>query len=493
MQLEHSRQLKLAKTVTAKNPERLQEHLEASVVVVSADPDLPLADLTARVLVTTLRRGPGTLILDATRLDANIVEDIEAAAVAIDADRGLQVRRNGASIRDDAVGIHVGAAPPRAAIRILPDGHGAHVANMVSATLRPRRRATPLGAIYTAALGAAEIFKRTAEVVPPRRVLHRHLIFCPVALSWDLSLAPPVPDGLILDLMLVGVGAIGTGIVLILDALGLQGHLTAVDLQRFGRENRGTYSLGDAADVDAAPWKVDIAARSLPRFTVKTVREPVGNILPRFDSGELRWPSTVLTALDSPDSRRDAQRIWPDRLIDAATGDTMLGLHDHHFGVDPCMWCVFPVDRSQPSGIEALAAQLGISPDALAQGDVALSEEHLADATAEQRQLLRPHLGTPMCGLARATGLSHLAADDFMPSVPFVSLQAACLSVGRLLAMHMGMDTGPNLVQYDALFGPQTATLEQMRIRGGCNCQQRVSSIEATRARRRSVRETLGR
>jgi hypothetical protein len=72
-----------------------------------------------------------------------------------------------------------------------------------------------------------------------------------------------------------------------------------------------------------------------------------------------------------------------------------------------------------------------------------------------------------------------------MPSVPFISLQAACLSVARLVAATNGTETAlSNFVQYDGLFGPQAATIETMKQRPGCVCSARASSIDAVRASR---------
>jgi hypothetical protein len=50
----------------------------------------------------------------------------------------------------------------------------------MSHTLRTSdsRRASALGAIYTAAPGAAEAFKYTATILSARRVPHRHLRIC---------------------------------------------------------------------------------------------------------------------------------------------------------------------------------------------------------------------------------------------------------------------------------------------------------------------------
>jgi len=459
--------------------------LDASVVAVSVDTSMPMNALTARVALTTLRRGPGELVLLRDRLSTAIVEQFEAAVGAIDPDRPLRVgRRPG---QEPTARLHIGRSEERGAVRIVPDGYGAHVAGMRSAVISPARPGNALGAVYAAALGAAEVFKHAAGVLPTRRVLHRHLRFCPVTLSEDLRVVPDLPEALTLHLALIGVGAIGTGIALILGELGAEGTMLAVDRQRFARENRGTYSLGGADDVTSAPWKVDLARRAVPKFDVTPYCEPVDKLPAAIDSGELPWYRLALTGLDSPGARREAQRLWPDRLIDGATGDTMVGLHDYGYGHDPCMICVFPVRRDGPSAVDRLAELTGLPGDLLGQGDKLLAEEHLVGLTHEQRQLLEPHVGKPVCGLARAAGLTGVEAAGFMPAVPFVSLQAACLSVGRLLAHRLGLDPLTNLVQYDGLFGPQAATMERMTPRPDCYCQTRTRTISAVRAKRTAL------
>ena len=52
------------------------------------------------------------------------------------------------------------------AVRIVPEGYGAHIAGLSTAVIRPDRPGNAIGAIYTAALGAAEAFKRTARCYP---------------------------------------------------------------------------------------------------------------------------------------------------------------------------------------------------------------------------------------------------------------------------------------------------------------------------------------
>jgi len=463
----------------------LKRHMDDATIVVSVDGDMPHALLTVRVLLTTLRRGLGSLVLVADGLPPAFVTEMEGATAAIDAERGLSVVRGLGATAENAVAVHVGPTVSRPAIRIMPEGYGAHVAGSPTATIRPRRPGNPLGAVYTGALGAAEVFKHTASVLPARRVLHRHLRFCPVNLTADLSAAPDLPEPLGLDLTLVGVGAIGTGIVLLLEALDAEGRIVVIDPQRFEPENVATYSIGGLAEADAAVWKVEMAERVLRRFQVTPLHERADDLVRAIDRGEVPWTPTVLTALDSAEARCDAQRLWPDRLIDAQTGDTMLGICDHRHGIDPCMICVFGVDREKPSGADAVAERLGLSVQALADPDAVLTEDDLRGKTEEQLTMLRPHLGKPMCGLAQAIGLTSLNPDGYMPSVPFVSLQAACLSIGRLIATRHAGAPASNFVQYDGLFGPQAATIELMKRKAGCLCQTRSTTIEQVRDQRR--------
>jgi hypothetical protein len=293
--VEHSRALLLAQSATSASPSHLAQRLESSVVAISVDPGLPMSFLTARLLVSTLRRGLGTLVLLRDGLPGPIVQDLEETAAAIDPSRPLRIET--ALPAEPAVRLHLGTSVPGRAVRAVPEGYGAHIASARTAVIRPSRPGNELGAAYAAALAAAEAFKHTAQVLPARRVLHRHLRFCPVTLSADLSAAPPLPGALTLDLSLIGVGAIGTGIALILSELPAEGKLLAVDRQRFAKENQGTYALGGVAEVLAKPWKTDIAQRTLHRSTSSRSAARSRTCLPRstwatrrgFRSCSPRW------------------------------------------------------------------------------------------------------------------------------------------------------------------------------------------------------------
>ena len=109
--------------------------------------------------------------------------------------------------------------------------------------------------------------------------------------------------------------------------------------------------------------------------------------------------------------------------------------------------------------------------------------DDLSELSSTQRELLSKFLGKPVCGLADALGLTSASVEDYRPSVPFVSQLAACLAVGRLLAVRLGFKSEINLFQFDALHGPQGEG-EVRDPEPGCYCQQRSAIVENLRARR---------
>jgi hypothetical protein len=151
------------------------------------------------------------------------------------------------------------------------------------------------------------------------------------------------------------------------------------------------------------------------------------------------------------------------------------------------MRCLFSERHDLPSGAERLAAELGIAPEVLADGERPLEASDLRGLSEDQQRLLRPQLGKPVCGLVRALGLTTVDAAGFMPSAPFISLQAACLSVGRLLAAELNVPRNGNFVQYDGLIGPQNASVLHMQRSPECYCSTRAHTIAAIRAQRNDI------
>jgi hypothetical protein len=481
MDVRHSRALRLAKGISAESEETLLGRLERSRVAIAVGKGEDSV-LTAEVLVDTLRRLPIQLVLESDSLDADEIGRIGEIATRIDPGRGIRIGCDG----DEDVLVAVGCERRDATIAGMPVRHGALVVSGRSLE-GPDVGASGLGVFTCAALLAGEVFKRVASVRPERASYNDRIAWCPVRLDekpWD---SPELDGPLCLDLALVGQGAIGTAITRILALLGAEGRVQLIDPERFGPENLGTYSLGAAADAQNEPWKVDLGAAALPGMSVATHVGTAASFIESVDRGEGIWPALVLTGLDSPGARREAQRLWPDRLIDGATGDTMCGLHDVVFSETACLMCLFPERREGPTAAERLAEATGLPVEVVSRGDRPLLEAHLASLDAEQRQVLQPLLGQPICGLAEAVGLTDLAAGHYRPSVPFVSQQAACMVVGRLVAgMIEPGQLAANFVQYDALIGPWAATRESRKPLPDCYCQVRGELLESVRKLRRT-------
>jgi hypothetical protein len=477
---EHSRGIRLAAAASGEDESRLEARLSAATVAVSVDTSVLGAFEVLALLLETLRRGPGHLRLDPTGLTPGQVGDLLRVVHSVSVGVGLELGAAPA----DATRVRIARQAPVGVICILADGHGVRLVTD-GRRLDQHRPPSGLGVVCTAAFGAAEVFKYTAGIATGRCVLHRELAFCPVTLGRDLAVAPMLPDAATVSLGLAGSGAVGTAHARILGGLELGGsRALVIDPEVYAPENVGTYSLGTLADSAARRPKVELAAHALPGWRVSTVHGRAADAVTAIDSNQIFCPSVVLSGLDSIAARHEAQGIWPDRMIDAATGDTAVGLHEAT-PEGPCLRCLLPPRVSDRSPVQALADELGLPIELVARGDVALRAEHLGGVSAEQRERLASQIGKPICGLASALGLIGDAADDYRPSVPFVSQQAACLGVGRLLANMMGICGLPNVLQYDTMIGPQSMTRMDRRAQPGCYCQTRSSTIKLVRSTRK--------
>jgi hypothetical protein len=478
MNRDDSRTVRLAARAARASESELQERLALAAVHVSIDPRLAGAMPCAEILITTLQRGPGAVSLDPDGLSRTQLEQFEHATNQIRPERPLAIGAPGPS----ATHIAIGAAP--GAICIVPDAHGAHLSRRgLPGQGRPP---TMLGIVFAASLAATEAFKQAASIRAEHCVRHQRLDFCPVTLGSDLDRAPLPDSGWEPILTLAGIGAIGSAHALILRGLADHGAAVLIDRQVYGPENLGTYSLGTSSDVTGATPKVTLAERALAGWRHHPHTDDIATAINRIDGHQLPWTPVVLAGLDNHPARCDAQRIQADRLIDAATGDTVVGLRDTR-PAGPCLTCMLP-PPTWPSPIDTLVA-LGIPAElAWAPGELVVDEEIIAAAPdAHARAVLTAQRGTPICGLLRAAGLSDANAGDYMPSIPFVSQQAACLGVGRLVAIATGIDAElPNFVQYDVLLGPASALRQRRAATPGCACQQRAAIIEQVRAARRA-------
>jgi hypothetical protein len=478
MRAEQSRTIRAAARATGAGESELEATLNAASTHLRVQTDLRGALATTYLLAATLLRGPGRLTIDERDLTTAQLAPLHELTRALRPDEPLAVGRPGKTASVIAIGRDGGD------IRVIPDGHGARVhRDGAPSQLRPP---SILGVLLASALAAGEAFKAAAQIAEERASRPSRLAFCPVTLGDELERAPATPAEWKPVLTLAGIGAIGTAHTLLLAGLAPGGSIVLIDRQTYAPENLGTYTLGDRADVEAASAKVMLAARALPGWRSRRHQGDIASAIRAIDAGELPWTPITLAGLDSPEARHDAQRLQSDRLLDAATGDTAVGLRDTR-PEGPCLSCMLAPPKAAPP--TKPLTDLGIPLElASAPADAVVDDRVIAAAPNEQaRAILRAQRGTPICGLVHAAGLTALASEDYMPSVPFVSQQAACLTVGRLLAIEVGVASElPNFFSYDTLIGPNHAIRQSRRADPACNCQQRAQTIAVVRRERRA-------
>jgi molybdopterin/thiamine biosynthesis adenylyltransferase len=501
--LRASRVVRLGAFVTGRSEQDLHTALRDSGTIISVETSLEGAAETATILLSSLARMPGQVCL----VNDDAIDGRDVLPVLGDIYSSLRAEQTltVAPSVTEAVGItgpgvtthvHVGleqcrdqacASSSRSCVRVVPDGYGAHLVR--DGMIEQKRPPYATGHMLAAAFGAGEAFTIAADITVEPTTQQPVMSFCPVTLSDDLTAAPDLPAGTEIDAALLGLGAVGTAAVVILAGMGIGGSLLVADRQQFAEENVGTYSLGTAADAAAETHKVDLAADALrPHFDIYEHRGDIADLPARVDANELPWPHMVLSAVDSIDARHDVQRLWADQHIDVGTGSTTVGLH-HARAQGACLQCFFPIRTDGPTPEQRLADQLGIDARALGR-DEPWTDEEIAALPASADPRLATLIGKPKCATANLLGITSLpGADDYRPSVPFVSQQAACLLVGRLIAELLSPSPGQavdappqtNFAQFDTLVGPTWADLEGRDPSYGCYCQQRRPIIARVR------------
>lgn len=470
---DYSRTLRLAAGTAAQDEIGLKARLEGSAVLVTADPAAPAARSTLRVLVGNLRRLPVQLHLDPRGgdepLEPQWVVELEELAAGIDADRKLLVARPA----EATVHVHVGASVGGAYVSGVADGYGARIRRRGQPFPALVAPGTGLGGVLTGAMLTAEAFKVVVGVLPNRRGPLRSIDFCPV------SLGDPTGQALALsplrDTTLVGCGAIGTAIALILRELGAQGTLTVVDPEVFDAPNVTTYSLGKLNDAAHQVRKVDLVHRELNGLDVERLQGTARDYITAIENSEFPMPRVILGALDSIEARHDVAAVHALHTLDGSTGGpagTTLSLSEATW-TGPCLRCYYsqPHRVKGPTADQLLAQRTGLSLERIARGQDPLTADELhalLDLTAEDRTILETHIGKAVCGLGKSLGL--VGSDGgFNPSAAFVAQQAAALVVGALI--RGGTGDPANSVQYDALFGPNHDMTLPRKSQRGCRCQ----------------------
>lgn len=348
-------------------------------------------------------------------------------------------------------------------------------------------RPNSIGSLAAACLGVADVFKRLVALKETRGKLLD-------GLSWSMFscgpadgiFGPELPREIPADLVLVGAGAIGNGVLYLLSKLPLHGTARVVDPQRFGAENLGTCLLTELADIDAP--KVALAERILRGPLVAQSYQEDMAAFGRRLGGEIPYPNIVLGSVDNIDARHAVQDLWPDLIIDGAIGDFGCQVSRHPWGEDSaCLRCLFREPAGEAAELVASRAT-GLRPERVGHPDDAVSQSDVESAPDTHREWLKARLGHTVCSVVQegvVSAISELPEKGFAPSVPFVACMSAAMIVSELVKHAAGWPTNLDTrFQMDLLRGPIAGQFVPQSRRSDCSCTTRAANIERWRQSR---------
>jgi len=352
-------------------------------------------------------------------------------------------------------------------------------------------QANPVAALAAAGLGVAEAFKRLIRLNEARGHLVDGLSFS--LYSYRSDEGDPgrlLPDRLLIDLLMVGAGAIGNAIAYLLGRLPLAGRLTIVDGQKFGPENLGTCLLVGPSDIgrDKAIFAADFLR---PQLDVKGFPEEFASFVERIGARNV-WRPVVLNALDNINARHAVQALWPDLIFDGAIGDFGCQVSRHPWGEDTaCLLCLFRHPSGESAELVASRAT-GLRISRVPRATEVVTEEDVREAPSDKKEWLRTRLRRSICSVIQEAMVQQISDEaqraDFQPSVPFVACLSASMVVAELVKSLAGWPTPiePRF-QFDVLRGPAFGQLLPQGRRKDCLCTTRAKNIERVRLTRRAA------
>jgi hypothetical protein len=263
----------------------------------------------------------------------------------------------------------------------------------------------PFGAGAAACLGAANVFRTVFAGALPNAPVDADIQLSLV--TYDTAAPRPsaepawpaaVPFS---DTVLVGVGAIGNGVLWALSQLPqARGTLEIVDHESVDLSNLQRYALATQADV-AVP-KVHLAVERLTctGLTPLPFKGTWGEYLARRPDWQL---ARVAVAVDSAEARISIQASLPHRLFNAWTQSADLGVSRHpDFLTTACLACLYTPKGERKSESVMVAESLGLPEPEVREMlyrntvvDPALADR-IAVANQAPVELLRPFVGKPL-------------------------------------------------------------------------------------------------
>jgi len=340
----------------------------------------------------------------------------------------------------------------------------------------------PYASGAAAALACAELFRRIFLKAPAERDYNLSLLTFEGNDGHDMSL--PVTD--LGESLYVGVGAVGNaGLWALARDQYLSGKLWLVDNDRLTLLNLQRYVLGTNGDVSTS--KVQLARKLLKHTKLKVA--PCNNSLEALAQGRkgLHFP-TFCISVDNVETRRAAQALLPELIVNGWTGERSLGVSWHIFSREAaCLACLYQPKGEGPSAVDQAARALGLNKDRtallwvtrspLAEEDLALVAKTLGVSEGELRPWRNKPIGDLYTDLVCGVAPIDVAGTGRVETVPLAhqSVLTGVLMATELIKRLQREPSLPmqaeTLVMWDDILRPPPTDWRRPRPReAGCIC-----------------------
>ena len=394
----------------------------------------------------------------------------------------------------DPVIVRLGGRPGKCHVSGSADGWTAFVSGRGEDLPTISDTGNVFGALAAAAFVASEVFRHALPVVGDfqwHAPLTRFSVF---DYGPPVSQAPNVESPHLSSVpLMVGVGAIGQACVDALASLNACGAIRCVDKGYVDDEtNLNRSVLAFEQDLVTAAPKVELAARRLDGSDLEVTVHlgELSSLLAKINQGDIPWPALVASALDNAEDRRLLQRLWPDTMLDAATGGSMVQVFRHVDGSElACLRCLHPDQASGRPYEETMADRTGLPAEQimeyLSHPGVVLDAASLNQMKPEMRGFARQHLGSDVCGFLSAVETLYEAENTHptLVSVSFSSYLAGVFLAAEIVKTELGIDTRlVSRYQIDPLLNLMPEEPFAQNRRSGCFCTIRARQISQFRS-----------
>jgi hypothetical protein len=449
-----------------------------------------LVNLLARLYPTLSLQGP-----------TEAVEPLAALARAVNPEITLVE-----SARAADVTVVVGHVPHPPSNAIFPRADG-WVARLLRTELAaPPGPPNPYAAAAAAALAASEVFRRVFVEHIPLREPSPDVSVSLLDFSTDGGADHVLAPSSLGEVALAGLGAVGNaGLWALVRHPGLTGNLWPIDREAIELSNLQRYVL--AMDQDVTRPKTELVSALLAGSGLKA--QARSETLEEFAEsfGANFGVPTLCVSVDNVETRRVAQALLPELIVNGWTSDSGLGASWHRFdSASACLACLYHpigIGKSQTELVaEALglvherAAALWVLADRPSEEDLQKIAKHLGaseDTVASWRgQHLTALYTNVVCGMTGIDlkGRGHREAVPLAHQSALAGVLMAAELVKRTDSRLARLSQPQALVAWDDVLGPPPQHWTRARQReAACICGDPVyQNVYAEKWRKTSTR-----